>query len=96
MAPITPRPPRTPPPTHPAIRWQALRDARLDKRMTLAEVCEACAALNPLVTLHSSGLSRYERGEVNPSPQRLRLLAKVLGKTPKDFLVKSREGRIAA
>jgi transcriptional regulator with XRE-family HTH domain len=87
MTPITTRPPRTPPPTHPAIKGQALREARLDRRMTLVAVCEACAALNPLVTLHSSGLSRYERGEVNPSPQRLRVIAQVLGKTPQDFLV---------
>jgi transcriptional regulator with XRE-family HTH domain len=95
MAPTKPRKTRVQW-TYPAVHGQRLRDARQDLCLTLAEVCEACAALDPLASFVTSNLSRYERGEGNPSPKRLRVLAQVLGKTPDDFLVQPRKERIAA
>ena len=89
------RKPRTPW-RNPAINGSALRDARLDKVMTLVEVCEACARLNPLVPVDDSNLSRYERGEVSPSPKRLRVIAQVLGLDEGDLLIYPRRGSKAA
>ena len=89
------RKPRTPW-SNPAINGSALRDARLGKVMTLVEVCEACARLNPLVPVDDSNLSRYERGEVSPSPKRLRIIAQVLGLDEDDLLIDRRGGSKAA
>ena len=95
MAQIKPRTARTQW-THPAVKGQALRDARLDKCMTLVEVCEACAEIDPLVKVTSSNLSRYERGAGSPSPKRLRLIAQVLDAESDDFLVRRRIRRTPA
>lgn len=82
---------------HPAIYGQELRAVRQALGLTLDQVADRAAREPGIgIVMHITEISRYERGMHSPHPDRLLVLARVLGKTPQDFLVPSGKKREAA
>ena len=79
---------------HPQIIGQELRDTRQALALTLDQAAELCAGLGCAIL--AMDISRWERGVTMPHPDRLRVLAKVLGGEPGDFLLRPRKERVAA
>ena len=70
---------------YPEINGDVLREARMDKGLTLAEVGGLCGEIMP-PPINSRNLSQYELGAVRPSPYRLKVICEVLGISPKDVI----------
>lgn len=72
-------------PRYPDLNCEALEAARRNKGLTLNQLAHECYTRGDR-KLDQAALSRYERGEVRPSPERLRTIAGVLGVDEADLL----------
>jgi transcriptional regulator with XRE-family HTH domain len=76
------------------VNGKALREARIGKFMSQADVLRACVARG--VVLDQGNLSRIERGTVRwPAPSIIPVLAEVVGLTTDELLAPAPEGASA-
>lgn len=70
---------------YPEIDGDRLREARMDKGLTLHELGKRCGEIMP-PPIFSRNLSQYELGAVRPNPYRLKVICEVLGIDPRDVM----------
>jgi transcriptional regulator with XRE-family HTH domain len=72
-------------PRYPELNRQLLERERRRQGLTLADLARRCHERGDK-NVDETALSRYERGEVRPGPNRLLILAQALGVTVDDLL----------